>query len=56
MNDESFILKALFLLICAIRMFAIYFPRFQQHHIDLDALLNKIFKPKNMKLKYLSTR
>jgi len=23
---------------------------------DLDALLNKIFEPKNMKLKYLSTR
>jgi len=41
---------------CAIRIFGICLPRFQQHHLGLNALLNKVFEQQNMKLKYLSTK
>jgi hypothetical protein len=55
-KNESFILKDLLLLTCVIRMFAICLSKFQQHYLSLDTLLNKIFEPKNIKLKYLSTK
>jgi len=37
-------------------MFAIYLSKLKQHHLSLDALPNKVFEPKNIKLKYFSTR
>jgi hypothetical protein len=37
-------------------MFVICLSRFQDHHLDLDALLNKVFEPKIIELKYFSTR
>jgi hypothetical protein len=47
-KDESFVLKALLLLTYAAKMFAICLPRYQQHHLSLNALLNKVFEPNIM--------
>jgi hypothetical protein len=47
-KDKSFVLKALLLLISAAKMFAICHPRFQQHHLSLNAFLNKVFEPNIM--------
>jgi len=55
-KNELFILKDLLFLTYVIMMFAICLPKFQQHYLSLDTLLNKIFEPKHIKLKYLSTR
>jgi len=45
-NNEFFFCKMLLFFTCASRMFAIYLSRFKQHHLNLDALLNKDFKSK----------
>jgi hypothetical protein len=45
-NNDSFILKMLLLIICATRTLTIRLSRFQQHHLGLDELLNKILEPK----------
>jgi hypothetical protein len=55
-KNESFVPEALLLLTCITKMFAICLPRFQQYHFSLCALLYKVFEPKNMKLKYFSTK
>jgi hypothetical protein len=39
-NNESFVLKILFLITYATRMYVICLSRFQHRHLGLDALLN----------------
>jgi len=34
------------LLACATRIFAIYLPRSENHHLNLNTLLNKVFEQK----------
>jgi hypothetical protein len=51
---NHFVLKILLILIYATNIFAICFSRFQQHHLDLDALINKIFGQKKLYNSYIS--
>jgi len=44
---NHYVLNTLLIFIYATNIFAIYFSRFQQHHLDLDTLINKIFGQKN---------
>jgi hypothetical protein len=51
---NHFILKTLLILIYATNIFVICFSRFQQHHLDLDVLVNKIFEQKQLYNSYIS--
>ena len=43
---NHFVLDILLHLTCVARIFIICLPIFQNHHLSLDALLNKVFEPK----------
>jgi hypothetical protein len=51
---NHFVLKILLILIYATNIFAICLSRFQQHHLDLDTLINKIFGQIKLYNSYIS--